>query len=93
MALPVYALIAAIVLERADLVSTGVVDGTVRIAAWVVEGYFFLRTGMNLRFAQQTLTGTGGDVTGRSPGLRTIRRGTPGGRPGVLLVHGLVAAG
>ena len=44
----VYALIAAIVLERADLVSTGIPDRAVRIAAWVVAGYFLLGIGMNL---------------------------------------------
>ena len=44
----VYALLAAIVLARADLLSLGVPDGVVRIAAWVVAGYFFLGIGMNL---------------------------------------------
>ena len=44
----IYALIASIVLTRADLVSIGVSDRFVRIAAWVVAGYFLLGIGMNL---------------------------------------------
>lgn len=44
----VYALIASIALARADLLSTGVPDRAVRIAAWVVAGYFLLGIGMNL---------------------------------------------
>ena len=44
----IYALLAAIVLARADLLSPGVPAGVVRIAAWVVAGYFFLGIAMNL---------------------------------------------
>jgi hypothetical protein len=44
----IYALLASTVLARADLLSTGVPERVVRIAAWVVAGYFFLGIGMNL---------------------------------------------
>ncbi len=44
----VYALLAAMVLARADLLSTGIPDGVVRTAAWVVAGYFFIGIVMNL---------------------------------------------
>ncbi len=44
----VYALLAATVLARAGLLSTGVPEGLVHVAAWVVAGYFFLGIGMNL---------------------------------------------
>ena len=44
----VYALLAVIVLARADVLSTGIPDAVVRTAAWVVAGYFFLGIGMNL---------------------------------------------
>ena len=44
----VYALLAAVIVARADLVATGVPDGVLRIAAWVVVGYFFIGIGMNL---------------------------------------------
>ena len=43
-----YALLAAVVLARADLVVTGVPDSVVHTAAWVVVGYFFIGIGMNL---------------------------------------------
>jgi hypothetical protein len=43
-----YALLASIVLARAGLLSPGVPDGVVRVAAWLVAGYFFLGIGMNL---------------------------------------------
>ena len=44
----IYALLAAIVLARADLLSTGVPTPVLRVAAWVVAGYFLLGTAMNL---------------------------------------------
>ena len=44
----VYAFLAAVVLVRADLLAAGVPDAVVRTAAWVVVGYFFIATGMNL---------------------------------------------
>lgn len=44
----VYALLAAVVLDRADLVTTGVPDEVVNTAAWVVVGYFVIGIGMNL---------------------------------------------
>ncbi len=44
----VYALLAAVVLARADLVATGASDAVVRTAAWVVVGYFVIGIGINL---------------------------------------------
>ena len=41
-------LLAAVVLDRANLVATGVPDAVVRTAAWIVVGYFFIGIGMNL---------------------------------------------
>lgn len=46
--LAVYVLIGAVVLARADLVSVGLADGTVRTGAWVVTGYFLVGIGVNL---------------------------------------------
>ena len=43
-----YALLAAVILVRAELVTVGASDGVVRTAAWVVVGYFFIGIGMNL---------------------------------------------
>ena len=43
-----YALLAAVILARAELVTIGVPDGVVHTAAWVVVGYFFIGVGMNL---------------------------------------------
>ena len=51
--LAMYALIASIVLARAGLLSTGVPDRAVRIAAWVLAGYFLLGPGMILALRQQ----------------------------------------
>ncbi len=49
MAILIYALIAAVVLARADVVSLGAVpDGIVRAATWVVVAYLFLSIGLNL---------------------------------------------
>lgn len=48
-AILIYALIAAVVLARADVVSLGAVpDGIVRAATWVVVAYLFLSIGLNL---------------------------------------------
>lgn len=44
----VYALLAAIVLARAGLISSWPTESVVRTAAWVAAGYFFLGIGMNL---------------------------------------------
>ena len=44
----IYALIAAVILARADLVSLGVREGFVRTATWVIVAYFFLGIGLNL---------------------------------------------
>jgi hypothetical protein len=44
----IYALLAAVVLARAEQLATGVPDGVVRTAAWVVVGYFFVGIGINL---------------------------------------------
>ncbi|WP_091330050.1 hypothetical protein [Geodermatophilus ruber] len=44
----IYALIAGVVLARADLVSPGVSEAILRTATWVVTGYFFLGIGLNL---------------------------------------------
>ena len=44
----VYALIATVVLARADLVSPGIPDGVVRTLTWVVVAYFLLGIGLNL---------------------------------------------
>jgi hypothetical protein len=45
----IYALIAAVVLTRADVVSPShISEGVVRLATWVVVAYFFLGIGMNL---------------------------------------------
>lgn len=44
----IYALLAAIVLARDDLLSTGVPASVLRVATWVVAGYFVLGTAMNL---------------------------------------------
>jgi hypothetical protein len=44
----IYALIATVVLTRADLLSPGIPDGVARTAIWVVVGYFFLGIGLNL---------------------------------------------
>jgi len=43
-----YALLATVVLARANMVATGVPDGVVHTAAWVVVGYFFIGIWMNL---------------------------------------------
>lgn len=43
----IYALIAAVVLGRADLVSVGASDGLLRAAAWVVVAYLVLGVGLN----------------------------------------------
>ena len=43
-----YALLAVVVLARADLVSPGIPDGVVRPATWVVVAYFLLGVGLNL---------------------------------------------
>lgn len=47
-ALATYALVALVVLVRADLVGVGVSDDVVGTAAWVVAGYFLLGIGVNL---------------------------------------------
>ena len=45
----IYALIAAVVLARATVVSPGdLPDGVIRAATWVVVAYFLLGIGMNL---------------------------------------------
>jgi hypothetical protein len=38
-----YALIAAVIVARAGVVSLGVSDGALRIAAWVIVAYLFIR--------------------------------------------------
>jgi hypothetical protein len=43
----VYALIALVLLWRADLVPPGAPSSVVRVSAWVVTGYFLLGTVMN----------------------------------------------
>ena len=48
LSIPVYTLLAAVVLDRANLVATGAPDAVVNTAAWVVVGYFFIGMGMNL---------------------------------------------
>ena len=48
MSIALYAFLAAVVLVRANLVTTGVSDGVVHTAAWIVVGYFFIGIGMNL---------------------------------------------
>lgn len=44
----VYAVLAAIVLARANLLATSVPEGAERAAAWVVTSYFLLAVGANL---------------------------------------------
>ena len=44
----VYALLAATLLARTGLLATGAPEALVRVAAWVVAGYFFLGIGVNL---------------------------------------------
>ena len=44
----VYALLATVVLARANLVATGAAETVVHTAAWIVAGYFFIGIGMNL---------------------------------------------
>ena len=43
-----YALMAGVVLDRADVVYTGASDAVVRTAAWVVVGYLVIGIGTNL---------------------------------------------
>lgn len=43
----IYAVIGAILLARAGLISLGISDRTVEIATWVVTGYFVLGIAMN----------------------------------------------
>lgn len=47
-AIAIYALVALVVLARADLVGVGASDDVVDTAAWVVAGYFLLGIGVNL---------------------------------------------
>ena len=49
----IYVLLAAMVLARADLLSLGLPQGVMRVAAWVVAGYFLLGIGMNLASRSQ----------------------------------------
>jgi hypothetical protein len=44
----IYALLATVVLARADLVSPGVPVGVVRTATWVIVAYLLLGAGLNL---------------------------------------------
>jgi hypothetical protein len=44
----IYALIGWIILARADLISSGVPDGVINVAAWVIAAYFFLGIWLNL---------------------------------------------
>ena len=44
----IYALIAAVVLSRAQALSPGLPESVVGIAIWVVAAYFFLGIGLNL---------------------------------------------
>ena len=44
----VYALIATLLLDRAGLLSTGLPEGVVAVATWVVAAYFVLGIPMNL---------------------------------------------
>jgi hypothetical protein len=44
----VYGLLSAVVLARAGLVETGVSEGLLRTATWIVVAYFFLGIGLNL---------------------------------------------
>jgi len=44
----IYGLISAVVLARVGAVSLGVPTSVVRVAIWVVAGYFFLAIGLNL---------------------------------------------
>jgi hypothetical protein len=44
----IYALLATVVLARADLVSPGVPAGVVRTATWVIVAYLLLGAGLNL---------------------------------------------
>jgi hypothetical protein len=44
----VYALIATVVLARAELLWRDLPDGVVRTVIWVIVGYFFLGVAMNL---------------------------------------------
>ncbi|MEN3266237.1 hypothetical protein [Pseudonocardia sp.] len=44
----IYAFLAAIVLARANLVSSGIPEGFLRTATWIVVAYFFVGIGLNL---------------------------------------------
>jgi len=44
----IYAFLAAIVLARANMVSSGIPEGVLRTATWIVVAYFFLGVGLNL---------------------------------------------
>lgn len=46
--LAIYAVLAVIVLARADLLGVDLSDGVVKVLAWVVTGYFVLGIAMNL---------------------------------------------
>ena len=47
-AIVIYAVLAAVVLARADLIAAGVPRGVVHTAMWVVVAYFLLGVGLNL---------------------------------------------
>jgi hypothetical protein len=47
-AIAVYALVAAVVLRRAGVVSGGIPADLARTATWVAAGYFLLGVGLNL---------------------------------------------
>jgi hypothetical protein len=44
----IYALLAAIIVARANLVSSGISEGGLGPATWIVVAYFFLGIGLNL---------------------------------------------
>jgi hypothetical protein len=44
----IYAFLAAIVLARANLVSSGIPEAVLRTAVWIVVAYFLLGVGLNL---------------------------------------------
>lgn len=48
LSIAIHAVLAAIVLDRANMVTTKVPDAVGRTAAWIVVGYFFIGIGMNL---------------------------------------------
>jgi hypothetical protein len=50
----VYGLFAAVVLARAGLLETGVSEGFLRTATWIVVAYFFLGIGLNLASRSKT---------------------------------------